>query len=99
MEKKVQTTLSKRSLNKLILDTCQKTAFSFNGKMFEQLDGVSMGASLGPLLANIIMIECENLVVKELVDKDIMKFYVWYVDDTLLLVKRKDIEYILGCFN
>ena len=32
-DKEITTTLTKRSLKKLILDTCQKTAFSFNGKM------------------------------------------------------------------
>ena len=37
------------------LDACQKTAFSFNGKMHEQTDDVSMGEPLGPVLANIIM--------------------------------------------
>ena len=45
--KEITTTLMKRSLKKLIIDTCQKTAFSFNDKMYEQTDGVSMGGSLG----------------------------------------------------
>ena len=35
--KEITTTLTKRSLKKLILDTCQKTVFSFNGKMYEQM--------------------------------------------------------------
>ena len=47
--KEMTTTLTKRSLMKLILDTCQKTAFLFNGKIYEQTDGVSMGGSLGPV--------------------------------------------------
>ena len=34
--KEITTTLTKRFLKKLILDTCQKTAFSFNGKMCEK---------------------------------------------------------------
>ena len=51
-EKLINTSLSKRSLKKLILDTCQKTALSFNNKLFEQIDGVSMGGSLGSVLAN-----------------------------------------------
>ena len=53
--KEITSTLTKRSLKKLILDTCQKTPFSFNGKMYEQTDAVSMEGSLGPVLANIIM--------------------------------------------
>ena len=48
------------TLRKLILDTCTKTVFSCNNKLFEQTDGVSMGGSLGPVLANIIMTKFER---------------------------------------
>ena len=71
----------------------------FNNVIYEQKDGVSMGASLGPVLANIIMTECEKLVVDDLIKNGIVKFYVRYVDDTLLLVKRQDIDRILNAFN
>ena len=57
-QKLIKTTLSKRVLKKLILATCKKTAFTFNNIIYEQKDGVSMRASLGPVLANIIMTEC-----------------------------------------
>ena len=56
-EKQISTTSTKRSLKKLILDSCNKTAFSFNNKIYEQIDGVSMGSSLGAVLANIILTE------------------------------------------
>ena len=75
-EKQIPTSLSKRSLKKLILDTCQKTAFSFNNKIYEQLDGVSMGESLRPVLTNIIMIECEKVIVAKLIEDGIIKFYI-----------------------
>ena len=68
--KEFTTTLTKRSLKKLILDTCQKTAFSFNGKIYEQTDGLSMGGSLGPVLANIIMTECEKVIVNQLIENN-----------------------------
>ena len=55
-KKLINTSLSKRSLKKLILDTCQKTTVSFDNKLYEQIDGVNMCGSLGPVLANIIMI-------------------------------------------
>ena len=97
-EKQIPTSLSKRSLKELIIDTCQKTAFSFNNKMFEQLDGVSMGGSLGPVLANIIMTECEKVIVDKLIEDGIIKFYIRYVDDTLLVIKRTGISYVLNKF-
>ena len=53
-----------------------------------------MGSPLVPALANIIMIEFENAIVKELVDKSIVKLYMRYFNDKLLLVKDKDINYI-----
>lgn len=94
VDKVIPTTLQKRTMKKLILDACTKTAFSFNNKFYKQIDGVSMGSPLGPVLANIIMTELENTIVKELIDKSMIKFYIRYVDDTLLLVKEKDISRI-----
>ena len=53
-----------------------------------------MGSPLGPVLANIIMTELEKIIVKDLVDKSLTKAYMRYVDDTLLLVKEKDVKVI-----
>ena len=86
-EKKISTSLKQRTLKKLIKDTCSKTAFMLDGIIYEQTDGVSMGASLGPVLANIIMTEMERCVVDELIHSGKVKFYSRYIDDTLLLVK------------
>ena len=38
----IQTTLKKRTLKKLIIDTCSKTAFSYNKVIYEQIYGFSM---------------------------------------------------------
>ena len=62
----IKSTLSKNILRKLILDTCQKTAFKFNN-IYEHKDCVSMRASLGPVLANIIVTDCEKVIVDNLV--------------------------------
>ena len=53
-----------------------------------------MGSPLGPVLANIITTELEKIIVKELVNKSLIKVYMPYIDDTLLLVKEKDIKLI-----
>ena len=50
-----------------------------------------MGSSLGPLLANIIMTELEEVIIKGLVNDNTIKFYGRYVDDTLLVIKPSDI--------
>ena len=95
----ITTNLKKRTLKKLILDTCNKTAFLANGIIYEQTDGVSMGASLGPVLANIIMTELERAVVDHLVNSGVLKFYARYVDDTLLMLKPEDVDEVLQKFN
>ena len=93
-KKQIPTSLSKRSLKKLILDTCQKRSFSSNNKTYEQLDGVSMSGSHGPVLA-----ECEKAIVDKLIEDGIIKFYIRYVDDNLPVMKRTDISYVLNKFN
>ena len=95
----ISTPLKQRTLKKLIKDTCSKTLFMLDDVIYEQIDGVIMGASLGPALANIIMADMERKVVDELIQNGKIKFYARYVDDTLLLVKPDDVNDILQKFN
>ena len=64
-----------RSLTKLLIDTCTKTTFTFNDEIYKQVNGVSMGGALGPLMANIIMTELEDKVVRRLINTSVIKFY------------------------
>ena len=80
-EKLVNAKLRRNTFKKLIKD-CRKSAFSFNGIIRKQKDGVSMSSSLGPVLANIIT-ELERVIVEPLITSDKIKFYIRYVDDTL----------------
>ena len=58
-----------------------------------------MGSPLSPTLANIIMVEFENVVIRPLITFGHIKFYKRYVDDTLILAKPSDMENILTTFN
>ena len=95
----IDTTLSKRTLKKLLLDACTKTVFSFDNTLYEQIDGVSMGSCLAPVSANIILTEFEKVVVDDLVSLGILIFYRRYVDDTLVSMKVSDIPFVLNKFN
>ena len=53
-----------------------------------------MGFSLGPIMANIIMTELEDKVIKPLINDSTIKFYCRYVDITLLVVKPQDVSRI-----
>ena len=88
----------KRSLKKLILDTCTKTALSFNNIIYEQKEDVSMGSWFVPVVANIIT-ELEEKVIKPLINDGTIKFYCRYVDDTLFVVKPQDVSHIHKLLN
>ena len=93
------TKLRKSTLKKLNKDACLKTAFSYNNKLYKQIDGFSMGSSLGSILVNIIMTVLEKIVVSDLVNSGLIKFYIRHVDDTLLLAKEEDVDNIVQQFN
>ena len=86
-------------MKKLLLDSCTKTAFSFDNVLYEQCDGVSMGSSQGPVLANTILTEFENLIAKPFIGTSVLKFYCIYVDDTLVMIKKDKIQHVLNSFN
>ena len=77
----------------------ENNLFSCDGIYYEQIDGVSMGGSLGPVLANIILTELEQIVIDPLIDSGVIKFYCRYVDDSLLLGKRENIDFLLNKFH
>ena len=45
------------------------------------------------------MTACKKVIVGNLVNEGTITFHVRYVDDTLLLVKRQDIDKVLKAFN
>ena len=53
-----------------------------------------MVASLGPVVVNIIMTECEKLIVEKLMKDKVIMSYTRYLDDTLLVLKKRDINYV-----
>ena len=54
-------------------------------QLYRQIDGVSMGSALGPTLADIIMTEFEELIIKPLINSGTIKLYKRYVDYTLII--------------
>ena len=55
-----------------------------------------MGGSLGPVLANIIMTECKKVIVDKLAQEKVIMYFTRYVDDTFLIIKNRDVNYVLN---
>ena len=74
--------ITKKELKKLFLFATSQTHFIFNSKFYNQIDGVAMGSSLAPVLANIFMGFRESKWLHEY-NLNKPKFYLKYVDDIL----------------
>ena len=48
--------ITKKELKKLFLFATSQIHFLFNGKFYDQIDGVAMSSPLAPVLANIFMV-------------------------------------------
>ena len=74
---------------KPLIELCvQDNVFVFNGRVYYHVDGVAMGNSLGPILANIFMAHLEE--TKIIGSQHYPSFYRRYVDDTFCLFECRD---------
>ena len=77
---------------------CTKNVhFSFNNEIYIQIDGVAMGSPLGPVIANIYMVELETTLVPKL-ENHVQKWRR-FVDDTFVYVKIGSVEFVLSVLN
>ena len=81
--------LSEKSFLTLIRKVTTGVEFSFDNTIYRQIDGVAMGAPLGPVLANIFVgFHEESLNISS--RQDIL-LYHRYVDDTFALENEEEI--------
>ena len=93
----ITTVLTAHEMKKLLTICTKNVHFSFNNDIYIQIDGVAMGSPLGPLLANIFMVELENVLVPKL--NDYVKKWRRFVDDTFVYIKHGSTEYVLSILN
>ena len=74
---------SKVELLKMFSIATSQTHFLFNGKVFDQMDGVAMGSPLAPVLTNLFLRRHENTWLKNYQDHSNL-FYRRYVDDVFV---------------
>ena len=96
-KKMVKTKLKKDELRELLKMCTKELHFTYNGKTYQQNDGVCMGSPLGPVLANVFMVHLEETIVPKL--KTSMPFWIRYVDDTFTLVKKGKLDEVIATLN
>nr|VZI50128.1 unnamed protein product [Spirometra erinaceieuropaei] len=67
-----------------LLDYCLRTYFTFNGQIYEQIQGTPMGSPISGHLAEAVMQELEAQVFQSYMPK----FWMRYVDDTFVILPR-----------
>ena len=90
----IDTKLKKSTLKKIIKDCCTKTVFSFDNIIYKQKDDVSMGSSLGPVPANVIITELEKKTCET--NNGVKKIEILYETKKNIL---DDINHTFGKFN
>ena len=74
--------------------------FLFNGRLYDQIDGVAMGSPLGPTLANIFMSVLETKFMANCPSEFKPILYRRYVDDTYCLFEKVEhVEKFLAYLN
>ena len=74
--------ITKPDLVQLLEVATMNQLFQFDGKLYEQIDGVAMGSPLGPLMANAFLCSIEEKLDQ---DSELPEFYTRYVDDTFAI--------------
>ena len=99
-ENNPQLKVRKRELKQLFNFDTSGTHFIFNGSFYGQIDGVSMGSPLGPVLANLFMGYHEKKWLQEF-DKGKILRYKRYVDDIFFCMfgNEKNAEHFFEFLN
>ena len=89
------TSISKENL-KILFEFCTKRlSFQFEGKYYQQQNGVPMGSPLAPILAETFLQTLENNKIKSEFENKHIKKYWRFVDDGLLVIENSQNKTIL----
>ena len=80
---------NRSQLRELLSLATKECYFLFNGSLYKQIDGVSMGSCLGPSLANIFMCYMERKWLNDCPEDLKPLLYKRYVDDTFLVFETR----------
>ena len=96
----IRPNIPEKTLQQMLRLCVTDNTFVFDGKVYTQIDGVAMGNSLGPILADIYMAHHEKTAFLNDVWDFSPVFYRRYVDDTFCLFKeRSHVQLFLDFIN
>ena len=82
--------MNKSIFRELLVLAMEETCFIFDGKLYKQCDGVSMGSPLGPVFANSFLAYHEKIWLDECPDEIKPIKYRRYVDDIFVLCRDRE---------
>ena len=80
----------KKDFKQLLPLSVKSSCFVFNNVYYQQVDRVAMGSPLGPILANLFLVNYESKWLKDCPVQFAPKYNRRYVDDIFLLFRAKD---------
>ena len=85
-KKEIVTNIARYEIYELLYLRPKNVHFIFSNKIYIQNDGVAMGLPIGPVLANIFMVELETELIPNLRSK--ISSWRRFVDDRVCFVKK-----------
>ena len=93
----LRTTMSPKQIISLLEFCLTNTYFTYQGKFYEQTDGIAMGSPMSPIVANLFM---EDLEVKALATSPHQpSLWKRFVDDTFIIIKKAHKDSLLQHLN
>ena len=96
-KKKTVTSITKRGMMEMLMLCTKNVHFTFKYRTYVQTDGETMDLPLGPVLADIFMIELEKSLLPNLAKY--ITFWERYLDGTIFLRKIGTTEFIISVLN
>ena len=92
-EKKTETNISRNIMKDLLYLCTRHGHFTYDGKIYIQIDGVATGLPLGSLLVNIFVISLEEALVPSI--KKHAAYWKKHINDTHAYIDPSKIEFFL----
>ena len=93
----LRTTITVMHISCLLQFCLRNTYFSFQGRFYEQTEGVAMGSPISPIVANLFMEDLEVQVIKTSPSSPVL--WKRFVDDTFTIIKKANRSSFLEHLN